>query len=576
MLFGASKNDRRRTVFLFFLVAPALGLAQPPIGGGLEQIRPGDERIEEPEVQPERPPPLQPEPGLTVEPPIPAPIGPSFSLRDVRFEGNVALDDAELRAVVEEAGALPREVTSADLEAIRRRLTRAYVDRGYINSGALLPDQDVVDGVVTYRIVEGALTDIRITGLEHLRDGYLRSRLERIPREPLNVDEVSDELRILRDDTAVSEIRGRLGPGLRPGEAELEVVVEETPAFVGRVAFDNYRSTSVGELQGSARGTFRNFIGVGERVEVALWKTSDFRDAIALVDLPITPADTTLSLLLRDVESEVSEGRFDALGIESSSQEISVAVSQPLLRKPGRALTLALRLARRQSKTRLLGRPFSFSDGVQDGRSVVTALRFSQDFLRRGQGHVIAARSEFSFGLDALGSTTNPGDLPDSRYFAWLGQAQWVQQLTPRGDLLVVRGAAQFTPDRLLPIEKFAVGGFFTVRGYRESLLVRDNGWAASVELRIPVLRFSSPWGTPGTGLVEFATFFDGGRSWNRDVPTGALRDLSSIGVGVRMRLNDRVRGSLYFASALEDVPDPEKTGLQDDGIHFSVSASTF
>jgi hemolysin activation/secretion protein len=552
--------------------------AQPPIGGGLEQIRPGEERIEEPQIRPERPPVLRPSPEVPIEPPVPAPIGPSFVMRDVRFEGNEALGDAELRAVVEEAAPLPRTVTTSDLEVLRRRLTRAYVDRGYINSGALLPDQDVVDGVVTFAIVEGALTDIRITGLEHLRSRYVMSRLERIPREPLNVNEVSDELRILEDDSLITDVRGRLGPGLRPGEAELEVLVEETPAFVGRVGFDNYRSTSVGELQGSFRGTFRNFVGWGEKVEVGLWKTSDFHDLIALVDLPVTAKDTTLHLLLRDVGSRVSEGRFDDLDIESSSQEISLAVSQPVWRRPGQALTLGLRFARRQSKTSLLGRPFSFSPGVQDGRSVVSALRFSQDFLHRGPGQVLAARSEMSFGLDAFGSTQNPGDIPDSSFFAWLGQAQWVRQLTEGGGLLVVRGAAQFTPDALLPVEKFSMGGFYTVRGYRESLLVRDNGWTASVEVRIPIFRFTVPGVTrsSGDGLVEFAPFFDFGRSWNRDVPTGSLRDLAGIGAGLRVRLNERIHGSVYFAHAIEDVPEPEDGGLQDDGIHFSLTASTF
>ena len=49
------------------------------------------------------------------------------------------------------------------------------VERGYITSGALLPDQDVADGVVVFRLVEGAVTQINVTGTSQLNDDYLPS-----------------------------------------------------------------------------------------------------------------------------------------------------------------------------------------------------------------------------------------------------------------------------------------------------------------------------------------------------------------------------------------------------------------
>ncbi|MDR4470546.1 MAG: hypothetical protein MRJ68_19970 [Nitrospira sp.] len=37
-----------------------------------------------------------------------------------------------------------REVTTDDLEEVRTLVTMAYITKGYPNSGAILPDQDLI------------------------------------------------------------------------------------------------------------------------------------------------------------------------------------------------------------------------------------------------------------------------------------------------------------------------------------------------------------------------------------------------------------------------------------------------
>lgn len=122
---------------------------------------------------------------------------------------------------------------------------------------------------------------------------------------------------------------------------------------------------------------------------------------------------------------------------------------------------------------------------------------------------MLAARSTLSFGLDALGATTHGGDAPDGRFFAWLAQLQWGHRLPERyrGSELIARLDAQLTGDRLLSLEKFGMGGLRTVRGYQENQLVRDNGIAGSVELRVPVLQTEGiPSGLPAQrGGAHFA-----------------------------------------------------------------------
>ncbi|MHC5830270.1 MAG: ShlB/FhaC/HecB family hemolysin secretion/activation protein, partial [Nostoc sp.] len=102
----------------------------------------------------------------------------------------------------------------------------------------------------------------------------------------------------------------------------------------------------------------------------------------------------------------------------------------------------------------------------EQGRTRVSALRFSQEWTSRNSHEVIALRSQFSLGIDALNATINQNP-PDSRFFAWQGQAQWARLLAPE-TLLLLRLNTQLASRTLLPIEQFGLGGQDSVRGYRQ------------------------------------------------------------------------------------------------------------
>ena len=62
-----------------------------------------------------------------------------------------------------------------EIEQARRAITLHYVRNGYINSGAVIPDQNPADGIILIRIIEGELTEIDLHGNKWLRDSYIRS-----------------------------------------------------------------------------------------------------------------------------------------------------------------------------------------------------------------------------------------------------------------------------------------------------------------------------------------------------------------------------------------------------------------
>ena len=159
--------------------------------------------------------------------------------------------------------------------------------------------------------------------------------------------------------------------------------------------------------------------------------------------------------------------------------------------------------------------------------------------------------------------------LPNGKFLAWLAQFQHARRLGATDNQLVLRFDGQLTNKPLLPLEQFAVGGMRTVRGFRTNQLVRDYGYAASVEVRVPVLR-----GQDGTALLQIAPFIDIGGAWYKGRATDAPKTLSSAGVGLRYDPFRGLHAELYWANAFagRDVVNPSRS-LQDRGWHLVIRA---
>lgn len=532
------------------------------------------------EMLPEITPGAPPDPGIVLPrlgplpaiPPPPDPsrpaVGPRVLVREVRLVGNTVLGEKDLKEIVQPY--LDKELSVDDLQNLRQALTLAYVNRGYINSGAVLPDQEVVNGVVTYQIVEGVVTEIEVTGNKSLNEGYIRNRLSRGIGPPLNIGALERRLQLALQDPLIEQMNVEVRPGVKPGEATLGARVVEANPYQLTASIANSEPPSVGGIKGEIAGVVRNLTGWGDALSLRYGRTRSLDSGGFAYMIPITADDTMLSFRYDINDSRVIEQPFKQLNITSRSQTYEVGLSHPLYRTPQQSLTFGFTFAHRTSETFLLDEPFSFTPGVVDGKAKVTVLRFSQDFLDRRPDQVIALRSTFSFGLNALDATVTPVE-PNGTFKSWLGQAQYVRRVFGETQI-VARADAQLTDDPLFSIEQFPLGGFNTVRGYRENQLVRDNAVVGSIEARIPVWKLGLPFITdqPDGGVLSVAPFFDYGYGWNRNRATPSPRSLYSVGLGLRLDLGTRLQAQLYYGYAFRDIDNTDHD-IQDSGIHFRL-----
>jgi hemolysin activation/secretion protein len=542
--------------------APPGRLGRP----GLEETRP-----ELPEFRPEPAPEVElpPVPPPAPEPPLSS--GVQVFVNAIRLTGNTVFSDQELAPVV--APYLGRAITTEELLDLRDALTARYVEAGYVNSGALIPDQEVREGVIEVQIVEGRLADVVVNGLTSLEPEFVVERIRLGAGPPLNVNQLRERIQLLLLDPAMDQVNARLGPGLRRGEGRLEIDVVEAPRYQPTFRFANDRSPAVGAEHGELTLSFGNLLGRSDPLRLQVGVSEGLKDAAIDYSVPLTARDLRVFVSGEITDSEVVEEPFNVIDVESTSSSLQVGLSWPVIRTLDDELRLEAGLERERSTTSLLGRRFSFSEGVEDGRSDVTALRLVQQWQRRSRDQVIALRSTESIGLDLLGATKNSGDLPDGQFFAWLGQAQFARRLFGSDWQLNLRGDLQLSADPLLPIERIAIGGIDTVRGYRENELVVDSGWIASAELRIPLGQLAVPGlsETPEDGALQLVPFVDAGGGWNLEAPDPEENVIYALGAGLRWQPNRRLDLRLDFAPPLVDVPTPEEDDLQDLALYFEL-----
>lgn len=488
--------------------------------------------------------------------------------------GSTVFSQQELNAaIVKEIGVIPpegRTISLNDLFKARSAITDYYTSKGYITSGAFIPPQKLQDGVIEIRVVEGSLEDIRVTGTEKLKPGYVSSRIGIATQAPLNRERLLEALQLLQLNPLIANISAELSAGSRPGTSLLEIKVSEADSTSATFTFDNQRVPSVGSARGQVLGLEQNLLGFGDALSIAFTKTSGSNAIDLSYTAPVSPRNTTVGFSVGFSASDVIEPPFDILDIHSESSYFEITGRHPIIQTPTQDLAVGVSLSRRSTKTDLLGDiPFPSPGADAEGRTRATVARFFQEYTTRSSRAVFAARSQFNFGLDALDSNIND-EPPDSRFFAWRLQTQYVRLLAP-DTLLLLRGDLQLADRPILPIEQFGLGGVVTVRGYRQDFLLTDNGFFGSAEVRIPILRLPKQ-----QALLQATPFVDFGRGWNLgqsiDPDPGFL---ASLGFGLRLQVSNNFTARIDFGFPLVKV-DSGKETLQEKGIYFSIIYTPF
>ena len=502
-----------------------------------------------------------------------------FEVKQFNLEGNTVLEAEAVETVFKDYR--DRPITFADLLELETRLTRLYVENGYVNSAVVIPSQDINQGIVTIKAIEGTVEEINVSVDGRLKDSYVRSRLKRGIDTPLNINELQEALQLLQLNPLIENLNAELSVGLSRDRWILDVDVNQGKAFDPVLFANNYRTPSVGSFQRGLELNHNNALGYGDRFSFIYKNTDGSNDFDTSYRIPINSLDGTVGLRYRYVDSDIIEEGFDSADIESETNEFELILRQPLLMRANAESTqefaLGLEFSRQSNSTTIGGQPFDLTsnsdtrDEDDIGETRVSAVRFFQDWIKRTRTDVIAARSQVSVGLDIFDATVNENEA-DLNFVSWRGQVQWLRQLVSSSNInLLLRSDIQLSSSDLVPLEQFSLGGVESVRGYRQDALLSDGGIFASAEVRIPFYRWNNTQSN-----ISVVPFFDVGTRWSNSDDLNQDEDtLASLGVGLQLNLDDSLRARIDYGIPLIDVEDSNNT-LQEQGLYLSLEYFPF
>ncbi|MEM9092686.1 MAG: ShlB/FhaC/HecB family hemolysin secretion/activation protein [Cyanobacteria bacterium P01_F01_bin.53] len=466
--------------------------------------------------------------------PEPTPTTPSrgdtVAVSEIQVIDSSVFSEADFDAIVSPYEG--RDLGLAELRQVADDITQLYLQSGYITSRAVLSEQTIVDGVVQIRVVEGTLEEIQIEGTRRLAN-YVRDRVNRANRKPLNQVDLESQLQLLRADPLIERIEASLRAGTGEGQSQLIVRVLEAPAFSGRAVVDTNSPPSVGIGRMGIEANYSNALGLGDRLSLSAYRSTAGGSNTYGVTyaVPLNAMNGTIQARYLPSSFNLIDPDLAALGVEGSSNTYELNYRQPLIHKPNEELALSLGFRHRTGETLV-------SDVVIDSTRT-SIFQFAQDYLKRDRAGAWGLRSQFNLGTGLLDATDRDNGEADGQFFSWLGQIQRAQVLN-RNNLLLMQGSLQLSDDSLLGADQFIIGGASSVRGYSQNARFGDNGFRASIEDRITVVRNEDD--SPFTQLVPF---LDTAAVWNQGANTNERNFLLGTGMGLIINPTEDIQARL-------------------------------
>lgn len=446
-------------------------------------------------------------------------------VKSITITGNQEIPGAELQPLV--AGLVGAEQSLSQLNAAARRITAYYRRQGFAVARAYLPAQDITDGAVTIRVIEGRISSHRISNNSLLSDETASAYVGQVrDGDVIRSDQIDRGLLLLQDTPGVSSSRATLQPGASVGTSELLIEVNPAAPYSGNVVLDNYGSRYTGEYRLAGTFNLASPLKIGDQLTFsALTSGPSLSFGRIAYQLPVGSDGLRLGVAYFDTHYRLGR-EFEALQANGTASSTSVFAAYPFIRSQMKNLSGTIALEDKKLNDRV------DSTATQTGKKLqVTSLGLAgslQDALWGGGINSfdlslvlgnLNIQSPTALAIDAASAQTNGSY---SRVAYTLGRLQRISNET----FLSVSLSGQQAGKNLDSSEKFVLGGLNGVRAYPQGEASGDEGYKGTVELRQTLM--------PN---LQGTLFYDFGSVRINKNPFGApasnSRNLSGVGLGL-------------------------------------------
>lgn len=453
---------------------------------------------------------------------------PPFYVASFRVSGATRYNAPSLERLL---GAAGRLMTLREVQERAELITDVYKRQGYVVARAIVPAQDVRDGVVEIRVIEGRYERIDINNASDMSETYLRSLLGDVKEGALVHAPTLERAVLLMSDLAGVQPKATLEPGAQPGTTNLTLEITPTKSVDYDVTADNAGSTFTGKYRYTFGVTLNSPGDIGDRVSARLVTSGRGLNSFRLgYDRPLWTDGVRGNLYWSNTTYSLGE-QFESLQATGTARSWGAGVTYPWFRTAQYNLRLIANGEYRELEDRIAsldivneksahtlqwGASGDMRDAIFGG-----GLTAFQALMTNGQLNIHTPSLKTS---DAQSARTLGGY---KKLTVALNRLQTVTE-----DMrLVMTYMGQQASDNLDSSEKFSLGGISGVRAYPPGEAAGDDVHLFQAEARLN-------GGTWRGGQIVPSAFFDMGASRINHEPwptfTGVnYRKLAGAGLGL-------------------------------------------
>ena len=466
----------------------------------------------------------------------------TFKLEQIDIDASSVLETAKLDALKGEY--LHKDVGVKDLYELVNKINQLYLDEGYYTCRAVLPAQTIKGGVVKINLIEGKTNAVNVQGNKYTKSKYITKRMSLKQGRVDNINKLNEDL--LRFNAANDvQLRISMQAGSEPGTTDYIISAYEPQNITWTIYSDNAGSDTSGEYRGGLFFTNRSLTGVRDTLSMNTMLSDGTKSFGLGYNRPLGHSGTKLNLQYSTNSVHITDGPLEALNVRGHAYAASVGVSQPLVVTEKTRTEATLDYGQQNSKT-----DFSGVHWLDDTIKGVTA---GYSVTNYGNSSIVYQKHSFNTG-------THTDIYDKDRDFSLYSLNGMYQKAYQHGQSLSVRFDAQRGFNNYMPsARQFYIGGMYSVRGYKESLLGGDSGYSVGLEYAVPV---TDDKRTNVFGFVDHGEVY-GDSAFGDHI-------LTSCGLGVRTTVAQKISATVTLGLPL--LRDINSTEVSKTRIHFMLS----
>ena len=360
-----------------------------------------------------------------------------------------------------------------------------YQSKGFIMAQVLLPKQNLQSGIFELKIIEGKIEKISLGQDRVIEKMQEFTAFGDAEGEVLNINDINQgiyQINRLHSNAAIMKIE----PGSVNGDSK--IVIDNNKSFPARatISKDNLGNKFTGVQRANFSSNFDNLLFLNDNLNLSY--TNNIHDDSQVKDLKAFSSSLSIPFKYNTFSYDYSRSEFKGQSaLQNSiitytgfSDQRKFTIDRVLLSKTNLRLSTSGSLTSKESA--------SYLNGVKQENSIrklsVMNVGFALSFYPNDRTNIYLKPS-YSRGLKILNAqqdTPNVGAaIAKSQFEVFKFYANFSHKLTiPKINAPVVLSTevdSQFAKQTLFGSEQFSVGGYYSVRGFRESYITGDSGY---------------------------------------------------------------------------------------------------